>query len=83
MATVINVAVVKPRLQSLGWNNVNISEALDDIAKAGISPAAVLAYLDALIAAQDALDDSTIPNCPAQVAAVITGYLKKKGLVAA
>ena len=83
MATVINVAAVKPRLDKLGWLNVNVSEALDDIAKAGISPAAVFAYLDALIAAPEALDDTNITNCPAQTAATITDYLRKKGLVAA
>ena len=83
MATVINVATIKPLIDQLGWGQLNVAEALGSIKEAGIPPVAVLAYLNALVASPTGLDDQTITGCDPAVATQITVYLTQKGVIAA
>ncbi len=82
MATVVNVAAIKPLLLELGWDGLNITEALGEIRAAGISPVAVLVYLKAVAASQEGCDDQMIDGCPPEVASVVTAYLSSKGVIA-
>lgn len=82
MATVINVAAIRPLLEQLGWGSLNVVEALSEIKAAGISPVSVLAYLKAIAASPEGCDDEKIEGCPPEIAAQITLYLSSKAVIA-
>jgi hypothetical protein len=81
MTIVINVAAIVPKIKTLGWENVNLIEAMSELTKANVPGPAVIAYLDALIANETGMDDTTITGCDSATAAKITGWLREKGLV--
>ena len=82
MATVVNVEGLGERFRTLGWSTLSLTEVVEAAAANGVASAALVAYLDALIAAPASLDDQAIPGCAAATATKVTGYLKSKGVVA-
>jgi hypothetical protein len=82
VATVTNVPKIAQLIQQLGWNGVQVSEIVNGLASASIPAFEFCAYLEALLAAPEGMNDQTIANCPATAANAITGYLKNHQVVA-
>jgi hypothetical protein len=81
MATVVNITEFSKRFEILGWS-INLIELIEGLGKVNIPAAAAIAYLDALIASPNGLDDQTIADCPAATATKLTIYFKGKGVEA-
>jgi hypothetical protein len=82
VATVTNVPKIAALIQQLGWTSVQVSEIVNGLASASIPAFEFCAYLDALIAAPEGMNDQTIASCPGAPATLITNYLKSHQLVA-
>jgi hypothetical protein len=80
MSTVVNSGRLLALFGQLGWT-VGVNDLLQAALTAGVPAAAIDAYLSALVAAPDGLNDQTIAGCPAAQANAITGFLKGRGLV--
>jgi hypothetical protein len=81
VAHIINSTEVKRSFITLGWDNISLSETGEWIAEAGIDAAGFLAFLKALIAAPDGLDDTTVTALPAAQRPYVEDWLRGKGAI--
>jgi L-ribulose-5-phosphate 3-epimerase UlaE len=82
VAIVVSVNEIRKRLETLGWTNLSATDVVDAIAKAGVSAASLVAYLDAVIASPAGCDDQQIAGCAAADANKLTNALKARGFEA-
>ena len=82
MATITSVPQIAVRFATLGWEGVSTAETVEACANNSVSTAALIGYLDALIANPSGTNDQTITTCPAATATKITAYFKARGVVA-
>lgn len=80
MATVVNGGALLGLFAKLGWTSGQ-NDLLQAALTSGVPVAAIDAYLTALVAKPDGVDDQTIAGCTAVQANSITAFLKSRGLV--
>ena len=80
MSVVVNSGVALDLFKQLNWT-VAPNDLLQAALGSGIPAAEIVAYLQALVANQDGMDDTTITGCPADAAAKITAFLHARNLV--
>lgn len=80
MAQVVNSGALINLFGRLGWT-VGTQDLLQAALTSGIPVAAIDAYLTALVATPDGLNDQTIPGCTTAQANSITAFLKGRNLV--
>lgn len=76
MASVVNISTIGSKMIQLGWTSIQVSDVVAGLASAGIPASEFCAYLEALIATPEGMNDQAIAGCPGADATKITNYLK-------
>jgi len=82
MATVINIGEITKRFQALGWTNLNVADTVNALSSGNIPAGDFMAYLDAVLANPDGLDDQGLTGCTPANATQSTNALKARGVAA-
>lgn len=81
MASVVSTATIAAKLQTIG--GAAIADTIIDAAKTGSVPAVELvAYLSAVIATPEGVDDQNIPGCTPANGTKITNFLRARAVMA-
>lgn len=80
MATVVNSGALLGLFDKLGWT-ASQQDLLQAALTSGVPVAAIDAYLTALVATPNGMNDQTITGCTGAQATAITTFLKGRGLV--
>jgi hypothetical protein len=82
MAIVVSATVLERKFRELEWGgNLSPEVILAWLTQNSVTGAEFVAYLNALLANPDGVDDQAIGSCPAAKASKITGVLASKKLV--
>jgi threonine dehydratase len=82
MSIVVNSGLALELFQQLGWTR-EPNDLLQAALGSGIPAAEIVAYLKALAASPEGMDDTQISGCSPEHAAEITAFLRERSLVGA
>lgn len=77
----MNTTVVRNLAVDLGWDNLNTAEVEDWLKASGIDPAGVVAFMRAVLANPDGVQDTTIAGVVSAQLPYIEEWFRGKGLI--